>query len=280
MSTPKVLLIFGAGPKVGLATVKKFSSEGYKVAAVSRHPSEELKKIADLIVPLDLKDPTQIQPLFENVTKQLGPPHVVVYNAFDVQVVDSTHPLQVSTARLTESLAVNVVSPYTAAVEAVRRWKVLPDDGTVSKTFLFTGNMSTTQAWPFSHSLGIGKNGTAYWLETAAATYKGDKHGRFYYVDERGEDGESVYHLNDAAAHADEFWKLSEEVKGQSHWNWTFVKGKGYVRNRAAVEREFRGWGFDLSGYPEGGFAYDEFSRLAAENEDVKAKLAELGIHT
>lgn len=80
MSSPKVLLIFGAGPNVGIATVKKYSSAGYKVAAVSRHPSEELKKAADLTVPVDLKDPTQIEPLFEKVTRELGPPHVVIYN--------------------------------------------------------------------------------------------------------------------------------------------------------------------------------------------------------
>lgn len=76
----KVLLIFGAGPNTGLATVKKFANEGYKVAAVSRHPSDELKGSAHLIVPADLKEPAQIEGVFEKVTKELGPPHVVIYN--------------------------------------------------------------------------------------------------------------------------------------------------------------------------------------------------------
>lgn len=80
MSDSKVLLILGAGSNTGLATVKKFASEGYKVAAVSRHPSDELKKNAQLIVPADLKDPSQVEEVFKQVTKKLGPPHVVIYN--------------------------------------------------------------------------------------------------------------------------------------------------------------------------------------------------------
>lgn len=61
---------------------------------------------------------------------------------------------------MVETLAVNVTSPYAAAVQAVKLWSTLPD--TPSKTFLFTGNMTSTQLWPTTHSLGIGKNATAY----------------------------------------------------------------------------------------------------------------------
>lgn len=80
MASTKIILIFGAGANTGLATVKKFASEGYKVAAVSRHPSEELKRSAHLVVPAHVNDPNQIEVVFEKVTAELGPPHVVVYN--------------------------------------------------------------------------------------------------------------------------------------------------------------------------------------------------------
>lgn len=80
MSSPKVIIIFGAGANVGLATARKFAEEGYKVAAVSRNPSEELKQIASLILPADLKDPSQVEAVFDKVTQQLGVPDVVVYN--------------------------------------------------------------------------------------------------------------------------------------------------------------------------------------------------------
>lgn len=75
-----VILIFGSGPNTGLATAKKFASEGYKVAAVSRNPYDELKAVASLIIPADMKDPSQVAVVFEQVTKELGIPHVIVYN--------------------------------------------------------------------------------------------------------------------------------------------------------------------------------------------------------
>jgi NAD(P)-dependent dehydrogenase (short-subunit alcohol dehydrogenase family) len=251
MSSTPVLLLFGSGPNTGLATVRKFAKEGYKVAAVSRHPSDELKKLAHLIIPAILANPTQVEVVFEKVTKELGPPHVVVYNAYDTQIVSSNNPLDVSVERLTETLAVNTISPYTAAKLATRGWATLPD--TASKTFMFTGNMMNTQVWLATHNLGISKNATAYWLEVAANVpeYK-EKGYSFYYVDERDAEGETVSMNIDGEAHAVEFWRLSQ-LKEQSHWCWTFVKGTagGYVRNKAAVDREVRD--MSLLGLPEGG---------------------------
>lgn len=159
--------------------------------------------------------------------------------------------------RFTEILAVNTISAYAAAVQATKLWSTLPD--TVSKTFLYTGNMTSTQLWPGTHTLGVGKNATAYWIETAVATYKGKY--KFYFVDERTEDGESTLQFIDGEAHAVEFWKLAEEMPEQGHWCWTFVKGKGYVKNKAAMpDREFRGTGFpDL---PEGGVDIEQLRKL------------------
>lgn len=79
-TTTPVLLLFGSGRNTGLATARKFASEGYKVAAVSRHPCDELKDVASVIVPADLTDPRQVGAVFEKVTAELGTPHVVVYN--------------------------------------------------------------------------------------------------------------------------------------------------------------------------------------------------------
>lgn len=103
------------------------------------------------------------------------------------------------------------------------------------------------------------------WIETAAAAYKGKY--KFYFVDERTEDGETTGISIDGAAHAVEFWRLAEEIKEQSHWNWTFVKGQGYVQNKVVLpDREFRGFG--LVGLPEGGVSMDEFWKLVKKNPD------------
>lgn len=75
-----VLLLFGSGQNTGLAAAKKFAGEGYSVAAVCRTPYDELKKVAKLIIPADLKDPSQVAGVFDKVTKELGSPEVVIYN--------------------------------------------------------------------------------------------------------------------------------------------------------------------------------------------------------
>lgn len=282
MSSTPVLLLFGAGANTGVATAKKFAKEGYKVAAVTGHPTAELKETAHLIVPAVLTDPNSIETVFETVTKELGTPHVVIYNgqsasillsvdgyqkrwltsgaAYDGQLVSVENPLTVSAARLTEILAVTVVSAYTAARLAIKGWSTLP--ASASKVYLYTGNMQTTQLFPGGHALGMGKNAAAYFIEMAASAYqKAGKDYRFYYVDERTPEGESVMRDIDGGAHALEFWKLVHKVEGQSHWCWTFFKGdvaKGeegtYIRVRAAVDREYRAGG--IPGLPDGGMSY------------------------
>lgn len=99
MSSSPVILIFGAGANTGLATAKKFAKEGYKVAAVSRNPSEELKAASDLIVPADLKDPKTVEAAFEDVTKKLGVPHVVVYSGECLRPWRKAQPRKMSSER-------------------------------------------------------------------------------------------------------------------------------------------------------------------------------------
>jgi len=76
----QVLLFLGAGPNVGVASVKKFKSKGYKVAAVSRNPTLEVKGSADLVLSADFNDPSSIAGVFQRVDGELGIPNVVVYN--------------------------------------------------------------------------------------------------------------------------------------------------------------------------------------------------------
>lgn len=103
------------------------------------------------------------------------------------------------------------------------------------------------------------------------ATYNGKY--KFYFVDERTEDGESTMRSIDGEAHAVEFWRLAEEIKEQSHWNWTFVKGKGYVQNRVVLpDREYRGLG--IPDLPEGGLSIYDFFEMVKKNPDLLVRLS------
>ena len=52
---------------------------------------------------------------------------------------------------------------------------------------------------------------------------------RFFYVDERYEDGKTKGNAIDGAAHGDFFAQLANH-EGNVPWHATFVKGKGYVQ--------------------------------------------------
>ncbi|MCJ1444006.1 MAG: hypothetical protein MMC23_004506 [Stictis urceolatum] len=274
MSSP-VLLLFGSGANVGLSTARKFSSEGYKVAAVSRHPSDELKKVADLTIAADLSDPTSVEGVFEKTINELGHPHAVVYNgtslfplivspaplAYDAHFVPASNPLSIPLAHFASNLAVNTTSAYAAACLSVKSFSTLP--ASASRTFMYTGNMQNTLLYPESHSLGVGKNASAYFIEMASHAY-GPKGYKFYYVDERNEAGESVMGDIDGEAHGEVFLELSR-MPEQGAWDWTFVKGKGYVRNKGVVDREVRVMG--LEGVPEGGWTYKELLGMMAQKQ-------------
>lgn len=182
-------------------------------------------------------------------------------------IINGHQPLQVSAKRVTEALAVNTVSPHEAARLAIKGFASLPADA--SKTFIFTGNPYHRELMTTNLVLGVGKSGSAYWVEAAAKTPAYLKQGfKFYYVDERTPEGEASGLSIDGEAHAVEFWRLSHEIKEQSHWDWTFVKGTpdGYVHFDAQVERKIKtvDMPFEL---PEGGLAYEElYKKLIAYN--------------
>ncbi|GKZ77787.1 hypothetical protein AnigIFM56816_000570 [Aspergillus niger] len=229
-----VVLVFGAGKNVGLSVTRKFSAEGWKVVTVSRNPSKELKGAADLTITADLTDPSSVDGIFDRVEREFGTPHVVVYN--------------VSAADIQADLSVNTVSAYAAAFRLARsisNSNTLPSsDLAAAQTgatpaFIYTGNMMNTQLFPVGMSLGMGKNATAYFIETAAHTYQGLI--RFYYADERNEKGKSVMSNISGETHAQFYWDLANR-KEQGAWAPTFVRVHGKVQQKKmdeAVDREF-----------------------------------------
>lgn len=72
-------LIIGAGPGIGLSTVRTFQNAGYSVAIASRTRHENADPAFRHIV-FDAAKPDTVKALFEEVTAALGPPKVVVYN--------------------------------------------------------------------------------------------------------------------------------------------------------------------------------------------------------
>ncbi|CAK7199208.1 hypothetical protein SEUCBS139899_001881 [Sporothrix eucalyptigena] len=216
MSSP-VALILGAGANIGQAVAKAFASEGYRIALVARSPP---KKPEDGILHIsgDLEDPTSVAGIFDQVKKELGVPQVVVYNAASGFGDALILPL----AGFAQSLAINTTSVYAAAQAATAGFKTLSTGG----TFIFTGNATNVTPIPALAGLSIGKSATAALIQVlVGSSDKGET--KYYYADERKEDGSPAGLDIDGAAHAKLYTGLAKDPK-QGPWQQTFVKGIGY----------------------------------------------------
>lgn len=78
--TSPVVLILGAGPKVGLPTAKAFALKGYKVAVAARSLKEADSTDSQLNIKSDFANPDDVVNAFVKVKSELGTPSVVVYN--------------------------------------------------------------------------------------------------------------------------------------------------------------------------------------------------------
>lgn len=173
MAATKVILILGAGPRVGAAVAQKFSSGGYKVALASRKGTGSKTSEGYLSLKADFSNPSTIADLFHTVKAELSAyPSVVVYNAAAMTPPpDDKQPLSIPAQSLTADLNVNTISPYVAAQEAIKGWETLSPE--IKKTFIYTGNISNVKILPvpMTMSLSVGKSASSYWIGFADTMY-------------------------------------------------------------------------------------------------------------
>lgn len=79
-SSSRVAIVFGVGANVGAKVAQRFTTDGYKVATVSRSGKGIDASSVALSINADLTDPKVVHGVFEEVRSKLGEPIVVVYN--------------------------------------------------------------------------------------------------------------------------------------------------------------------------------------------------------
>lgn len=79
-TTSPIILILGAGPRIGTSVAKAFAAKGYKVALASRKASEANNTANEIHIQSDFADPGTVVNAFSQVKASLGIPSVVVYN--------------------------------------------------------------------------------------------------------------------------------------------------------------------------------------------------------
>lgn len=155
----KVFVIIGMGPGIGMALVERFAKEGYTIAMISRNEGRlslyleilERQLVASRYFVGDASNPASLTKALDRVSREVGHPEVLVYNAAKVKKL---HVLEESADSLAEDFIVNVGS----ALEAVKT--VLPvmqirGGGSI----LFTGGGFALHPNPEFASLSIGKAG-------------------------------------------------------------------------------------------------------------------------
>ncbi|KAI2620964.1 hypothetical protein GGS26DRAFT_601543 [Hypomontagnella submonticulosa] len=229
MSAPPVLLFLGAGKKLGTQVPAVFAEAGYKIAVVARTRKEEFESRGYYHVQADFNNPESIPEVFAKVRENVGIPTVVVYNAVQYELDNPEDPFASlapeKVSRFLSTVAVNGTTPMIAIQHAIEFFRSLPP-GTPGKTFIFTGNILNHSQFKNRLCFGVGKTVAAYGVRYASVAYAKDGF-KFYYADERTEEGLPVMRDIDGTTAGKEYLKISETPE-QLPWLYTYTKESGY----------------------------------------------------
>ncbi|OAR01181.1 hypothetical protein LLEC1_03857, partial [Akanthomyces lecanii] len=224
-STSPVVLILVAGPNIGKALARTFTSGGYRVGLAARSLKEADSTDTQLNITSDFSKTDDVIHAFAKVKQAFGIPSVVIYNCSANTFTPADDPLAIPLADFRSERTINIDSAFVAAQQAVLGFEQLPPSA--ARTFIYTGNVTNVAVIPKMLSSGVGKSGAAHMIWAASAGYK-DRGYKFYYADERKEDGSPKYRI-DGDAHAKLYWELAHD-NAQGPWMQTFVTGVGYKK--------------------------------------------------
>lgn len=129
-------------------------------------------------------------------------------------------------------MAVNAITAFAAAHASIDAFRALASTkalGPEGATFIFTGNFLNDTAVPGLLSFGMGKSAAAHMIKNLALVSFIGEPFKFYYPDQRLEDGTPMWKGTEGVPHAELFLELAKDPK-QREWQQTFVAGKGYKR--------------------------------------------------
>lgn len=169
----KHILVFGAGPGISMGIARRFGQEGFGVTLVSRQVEKLENEIHTLqqaginvhSMIADVADPNGVRRVVEEVTRQVGLPEVVVFNASSVEVRDVLG-LNWPTVRMMNE--VNIGGGFHVAQT------VLPEYLSLNKgCLIYTGGGQALHPHPEWVSLSIGKAGMRNLVQALAKRVEG-----------------------------------------------------------------------------------------------------------
>jgi NAD(P)-dependent dehydrogenase (short-subunit alcohol dehydrogenase family) len=161
MNPNDVALIVGAGPGLGSALARLFSSRGLRVATARRNPDALAALVAELgadarAYGCDATSESDVAQLFAAVQAQLGTPRLVVFNA---GAFVRKGVLETSAEEFERCWRVGCLAGFLVGREAVRAMLADRRDGRHQGTVIFTGATASLRGGACFQNLAVGKFG-------------------------------------------------------------------------------------------------------------------------
>ena len=148
-------LIVGAGNGISASLARLFAAQGLKIALAAR----DVEKLGPLVaetgavaLSADAGDPGAVRQLFEDASRAIGEPDIVVYNASG----RVRGPLvELDPAAVADTLRVSAFGGFLVGQEAARRHLARPVER--RGAILFTGASASVKGYPRSAPFAMGK---------------------------------------------------------------------------------------------------------------------------
>lgn len=194
----KVAVVVGAGPGLGAALARRFAAGGYSVA-VARRRSDDIaglaKDMGGKAYACDATDAEAVTALFDSVTKDLGTPTLVSYNA---GAYSPGSVLEITAEEFERCWRIGCLGGFNVGQAAARR---MVDAG--GGTILFTGATASLRGGKGFANLAVGKFGLRALAQSMAR--------------ELGPSGVHVAHLIIDGQIASDRPGYSEAERGENH---------------------------------------------------------------
>jgi NAD(P)-dependent dehydrogenase (short-subunit alcohol dehydrogenase family) len=163
MAQQEIALIVGSGPGLSASLARLFTKEGMKVALAARDTAKLdglVKEIDGTAYKCDASMPKDVENLFNSISKDIGDPNVVVYNASG-RVRGPIIELDAEAVR--QTIIVTCYGGFLVGQAAAKRM-IKAGHGTI----LFTGASASVKGYANSAAFAMGKMGLTGLVQSMA----------------------------------------------------------------------------------------------------------------
>jgi len=234
----EVALIVGGGPGISASCARLFTQEGMKVAVAARNLKKDVLQELEqthgvLLVPCDASDADSVAAMFQEVTKKLGAPRLVVHNIDGrVREVFGKPITQVEPDHVLATLKNSTFSAFLVGQEAAKSMLAAEGRDSHRGTILYTNASAAIKGFPRSGAFAAASQGKAGLAQSMARELMPQGiHVAQIPIDAaigvEQADGKRAHRLageavDDNMAHPDHIAELYLQLHRQHRSTWTF----------------------------------------------------------